>query len=56
MSLPALFKLVKGQVPLVVELKGRPGEDDGFADAVVECLESYDGPVALDEFRRPAAA
>ncbi|MBU4529659.1 MAG: glycerophosphodiester phosphodiesterase [Hoeflea sp.] len=50
MSLPALFKLVKGQVPLVVELKGRPGEDDGFADAVVECLESYDGPVALMSF------
>lgn len=50
MSLPALFKLVKGQVPLVIELKPRPGDDDGFADAVVECLESYDGPVALMSF------
>ena len=50
MSLPALFKLVKGQVPLIIELKGRPGDDDGFADAVVECLESYDGPVALMSF------
>ncbi|MDP3526296.1 MAG: glycerophosphodiester phosphodiesterase family protein, partial [Hoeflea sp.] len=50
MSLPGLLKLVKGQVPLVIELKGRPGEDDGFADAVVECLEGYDGPVALMSF------
>ena len=50
MSLPGLLKLVKGRVPLVIELKGRPGEDDGFADAVVECLEGYDGPVALMSF------
>ncbi|OCW56592.1 glycerophosphodiester phosphodiesterase [Hoeflea olei] len=50
MSLPELFKLVAGRVPLVIELKGRAGEDDGFADAVVECLESYNGPVALMSF------
>ena len=50
MSLPALFKLVKGRVPLIIELKSRPGEDDGFADAVVECLADYDGPVALMSF------
>lgn len=50
LSLPKLFKLVGGQVPLVIELKGRPGDDDGFADAVVECLEKYDGPVALMSF------
>ncbi|MEM5473084.1 glycerophosphodiester phosphodiesterase [Hoeflea sp. AS60] len=50
MSLPALLKMVAGKVPLVIELKGRPGDDDGFADAVVECLESYDGPVALMSF------
>lgn len=49
-SLPDLLKQVKGQVPLVIELKGRPGDDDGFADAVVECLENYDGPVALMSF------
>ncbi|MCC0035559.1 MAG: glycerophosphodiester phosphodiesterase [Hoeflea sp.] len=49
-SLPALLKQVSGKVPLVIELKGRPGDDEGFADAVVECLESYDGPVALMSF------
>lgn len=49
-SLPQLFKQVAGKVPLIIELKGRPGDDDGFADAVVECLESYDGPVALMSF------
>ena len=50
LSLPGLLKLVNGKVPLVIELKGRPGDDDGFADAVVECLEGYDGPVALMSF------
>ncbi|MBU2484480.1 MAG: glycerophosphodiester phosphodiesterase, partial [Alphaproteobacteria bacterium] len=49
-SLPALLKQVAGKVPLVIELKGRPGDDEGFADAVVECLENYDGPVALMSF------
>lgn len=49
-SLPALLKQVAGKVPLVIELKGRPGDDEGFADAVVECLETYDGPVALMSF------
>lgn len=49
-SLPALLKQVAGRVPLVIELKGRPGDDAGFADAVVECLEGYDGAVALMSF------
>ena len=49
-SLPALLKQVAGKVPLVIELKGRPGDDEGFAEAVVECLENYDGPVALMSF------
>ena len=49
-SLPQLLMQVAGKVPLIIELKGRPGDDDGFADAVVEHLESYDGPVALMSF------
>ncbi|MDF1607322.1 glycerophosphodiester phosphodiesterase family protein [Hoeflea sp. YIM 152468] len=49
-SLPALLKQIAGQVPLVIELKARPGDDAGFADAVVECLEDYDGEVALMSF------
>lgn len=42
--------LVAGRVPLVLELKGREGDDDGFAGAVLEVLEDYDGPVALMSF------
>lgn len=49
-SLPALLKQVAGRVPLVLELKGRQGEDEGFADAVLEALEGYGGPVALMSF------
>jgi glycerophosphoryl diester phosphodiesterase len=49
-SLPDLLKQVGGRVPLVLELKGRKGDDDGFADAVVECLETYTGPAALMSF------
>lgn len=49
-SLPDLLKQVNGRVPIVLEFKGREGDDDGFADAVVECLENYEGPVALMSF------
>ncbi|WP_394689678.1 glycerophosphodiester phosphodiesterase [Hoeflea sp.] len=49
-TLTDTLRQVAGQVPLVLELKGRPGDDDGFADAVLECLETYDGPVALMSF------
>lgn len=49
-SLPDLLGLVGGKAPLVIELKGRKGDDEGFAGAVLECLEGYDGPVALMSF------
>lgn len=49
-SLSQVLRLVKGRVPLVLELKGRQGDDEGFADSVVDILESYDGPVALMSF------
>lgn len=45
-----MLKHVGGRVPLVVELKGEPGDDDGFAGAVLETLEKYAGPVALMSF------
>ena len=46
-----LLDLVKGKVPLVIELKGRNAEDDdGFAEAVLEVLEGYEGKVALMSF------
>jgi len=54
-SLKQLLALVAGKVPLVIELKGREGEgvDDGFAEAVLEDLEGYNGHV--DELRPPSA-
>lgn len=49
-SLRTLLERVSGRVPLVIELKGRKDEDDGFAGAVLDELEDYDGPVALMSF------
>lgn len=49
-SLKQLLQLVKGKVPLVIELKGRKGDDEGFAEAVLEVLEGYEGHVALMSF------
>jgi glycerophosphoryl diester phosphodiesterase len=49
-SLKALLKLVKGHTPLVLELKGRKGDDEGFASTVLETLEGYEGEVALMSF------
>ena len=49
-TLDEMLKLVAGRVPLVIELKGREGDDDGFAGAVLETLASYEGPVALMSF------
>lgn len=49
-TLRQLLHLVKGRVPLVLELKGRKGDDEGFAMAVLDAIEDYDGPVALMSF------
>lgn len=49
-SLKALLKLVKGRVPLVLELKGRQGDDEGFASSVIEAIENYPGELALMSF------
>lgn len=49
-TLRQLLDLVKGRVPLVLELKGRKGDDDGFAMAVLDAIEGYDGPIALMSF------
>jgi glycerophosphoryl diester phosphodiesterase len=49
-TLKQLLHLVKGRVPLVLELKGRKGDDEGFAMAVLDALEDYEGPVALMSF------
>ncbi|MFA7413802.1 MAG: glycerophosphodiester phosphodiesterase [Rhizobium sp.] len=49
-TLRQLLALVKGRVPLVIELKGREGDDEGFAETVLEILADYEGPVALMSF------
>ncbi len=49
-TLRQLLDLVKGKVPLVIELKGREADDEGFAEAVLEVLEGYEGKVALMSF------
>ena len=49
-SLKQLLDLVGGKVPLVIELKGRKDDDEGFAASVLEVLEGYKGPVALMSF------
>lgn len=50
-TLRQMLNLVKGRVPLVIELKGINAEqDDGFVEAVLEVLEGYEGQVALMSF------
>ncbi|MFN4207284.1 MAG: glycerophosphodiester phosphodiesterase [Agrobacterium albertimagni] len=50
-TLRQMLDLLKGRVPLVIELKGIDAEqDDGFAEAVLEVLEGYEGKVALMSF------
>jgi glycerophosphoryl diester phosphodiesterase len=49
-SLMELLDLVGGRVPLVIELKGIPGHDDGLVAAVARLLERYDGPAAIMSF------
>ncbi|ASY56219.1 glycerophosphodiester phosphodiesterase [Sinorhizobium sp. CCBAU 05631] len=49
-TLKQMLRLVDGRVPLVLELKGRKNDDEGFAAAVLDTLEDYAGPVALMSF------
>ncbi len=49
-TLAQLLKLVAGRVPLVIELKGRKDDDEGFVASVLEIIEDYDGPIALMSF------
>lgn len=49
-TLRQLLRLVKGRVPVIVELKGRAGDDEGFAASVLESIEDYRGPIGLMSF------
>jgi glycerophosphoryl diester phosphodiesterase len=49
-TLAQMLRRVNGRVPIVLELKGRKGDDEGFAAAVLDALENYEGRVALMSF------
>ena len=49
-TLAELLDLAHGKVPLVVELKGFPGHDEGLVEAVAAALKDYEGKVAIMSF------
>jgi glycerophosphoryl diester phosphodiesterase len=49
-SLREMLDLVKGRVPLVIELKGDPGHDQDLVKAVANELQGYRGHAALMSF------
>ncbi len=51
--LSQMLALVDGKVPLVIELKGDPGHDDGLVAAVARELSGYNGQAAIMSFEHP---
>jgi glycerophosphoryl diester phosphodiesterase len=51
--LAQMLALVDGKVPLVIELKGDPGHDDGLVAAVARELSGYKGHAAIMSFEHP---
>ncbi len=49
-TLSAMLDRVAGRVPLVIELKGIPGHDEGLVGKVAELLRAYRGPAAIMSF------
>jgi glycerophosphoryl diester phosphodiesterase len=49
-TLDEVLRLVAGRVPLLIELKSIPSEDEGLAFAVVERLKRYPGAAAVMSF------
>ena len=50
-TLKKMIDFVNARVPIVLELKGRDGDDEGFAASVLETLEGYNGKVPLMSFK-----
>ena len=48
--LSELLELVRGKVPLVIELKGIAGHDEGLVEAVGAQLKNYKGKAAVMSF------
>ncbi|KQZ99625.1 glycerophosphodiester phosphodiesterase [Mesorhizobium sp. Root157] len=49
-TLAEMLSLVNGRVPLVIELKGTPGRDEGLVAAVGRLLKHYEGKAAIMSF------
>ena len=49
-TLAEMLARVRGRVPLVIELKGTAGKDDGLVAAVARTLEGYEGHAAIMSF------
>jgi glycerophosphoryl diester phosphodiesterase len=49
-SLAEVLRHVAGRVPLVIELKGSEGKDEGLVAAVAKALEGYQGEAAIMSF------
>ena len=49
-SLSEMLEFVGGRVPLVIELKGMPGHDEGLVAKVAELLRGYTGNAAIMSF------
>lgn len=45
-----MLELVAGKVPLVIELKGIPGKDEGLVEKVAQALVGYRGHAAIMSF------
>jgi len=49
-TLRELLDLIQGKAGILLELKGKPGCDDGFVEAVVQELQTYSGNIAIMSF------
>ncbi|MBE7185549.1 MAG: glycerophosphodiester phosphodiesterase [Methylobacterium mesophilicum] len=49
-TLSEMLKLVAGRVPLVIEIKGIPGHDEGLVARVADQLALYEGQAAIMSF------
>jgi glycerophosphoryl diester phosphodiesterase len=49
-TLRETLDLIAGRVPLVVELKGIPGHDEGLVERVCDMLRAYGGKAAIMSF------
>lgn len=49
-TLEETLDLVAGKVPLVIELKGTPGHDEGLVESVGKMLKTYKGKAAIMSF------